>query len=152
MAEIKASKKLIDTLEKFLQDELACGTVYRYSELSADDPSIGFECSGCDNPYGEDWCEAFLVRLDDLEPGLNEEDINDIIITRFVEECESKYTHFDVNGDVALWADSAGTNGVPGFKELVENAEFKEKRLDEVYCAANKQRMSWLRQFAGYEN
>lgn len=153
MADIKVSKELLDTLEKFLQDELVCSVSRNTKDtIDPNDPYISFECSGCDNPYGEDWYEVYDIWLGKDELGYDEESLNDIIITKFAEECERRYEYFDVNEDVRVWAESAGENGVPDFRELVENAEFKDKTLEEVACAANKMKTTWWRRFAGYED
>ena len=153
MADIKVSKELLDKLEEFLQDELAC-SVFRNTKdtIDSNDPYISFECCYCNNPYDEDWCETYDIWLGKDELDYEEEDLNDVIIGKFVEECERRHEHFDVNEDVRIWAESAGKNGVPDFRELVENAEFKDNRLDEVACAANKMKTTWYRKFAGYEN
>ena len=67
-----------------------------------------------ENPYYEDWYEAFSFdgSLDNLKENLR-----------------ILYENFDVNNDVRIWAKSAGKNGVPDFRELVRNAEYKDKTL-----------------------
>lgn len=67
-----------------------------------------------ENPYYEDWYETFAFNgyLDDLKSNLL-----------------NLYECFDVDEDVKLWIDSAGKNGVPNARGLVENAEYKDKTL-----------------------
>lgn len=47
-------------------------------------------------------------------------------------EMSNTYENFDVDEDVRIWAESAGRNGTPSFKVLVENAEEKDQELKEL--------------------
>lgn len=69
------------------------------------------------NPYYEDWYEVFTFNgyLDDLQTNIL-----------------NLYECFDVDEDVKLWIDSAGKNGVPHARGLVENAEYKDNKLKEL--------------------
>ena len=66
---------------------------------------------------GEDWIESFW--FDGTLKGL-------------AKSITENYENFDVDEDVRIWAESAGKNGTPSFKVLVENAESKEKELKEM--------------------
>lgn len=70
-----------------------------------------------ENPYYEDWYEVFTFNgyLDDLKKNIL-----------------NLYECFDVDEDVKLWIDSAGKNGVPNARGLVENAEYKDNKLKEL--------------------
>jgi hypothetical protein len=74
-----------------------------------------------ETPAGEDWWETVWY---------------DGTINGFCEGVYKLYDNFDVDEDVELWVDSRGKNGVPSsVRILVENAEYKEEVLEQLYFA-----------------
>lgn len=81
----------------------------------------GYHCVEINHatPAGEDWHET--IWYDGTPRGF----INGVF------EC---YYDFDVDDDVELWVAHRGQNGVPrSIKTLVENAEYKEETLRQLY-------------------
>lgn len=130
-------KIICETFVNFLEEQLDCD-VY---PQEVDGNFINFECDHCDCITEEDWIQNFSFRFDDVND-------TDKIVDSFIRELDNAYEYFDVDEDVRLWADQAGTNGVPGFSDLVHNAEYKEKKLGEVAKEAHKMRCTWYRKFS----
>ena len=116
------SDKVKDAVEDYLQEELDC-KVTTYEQ----DHGLLFECSGCFNPVGEDWLLNILVPETFEMLGST---IEDHSLTCVHGTLYNEWKNFNVDDDVRLWAESAGNGVTPGFKVLVENAEFK---LDKLY-------------------
>ena len=69
-------------------------------------------------PAGEDWWISVWFNSKD--------DIGNAV--------ENLYVDFDVDEEAELWIESRGKNGVPdSIKELVEDQEWKEKKLEELH-------------------
>lgn len=69
-------------------------------------------------PAGEDWWVSVWFNSKD--------DIGNAV--------ENLYADFDVDEEAELWIESRGKNGVPdSIKELVEDQEWKEKKLEELH-------------------
>lgn len=75
-------------------------------------------------PAGEDWNETFWHYGD------NE---------RLVHEIYERWNTFDVDEEAERWIDSRGKNGVPSsIKVLVEDQEWKEKKLEDLWRELNE--------------
>jgi hypothetical protein len=74
-----------------------------------------------ETPAGEDWWENIWY---------------DGTISGFYKGVIEDYNNFDVDEDVEIWIGSRGKGGVPSsIRTLVENAEYKEKTLEELWLA-----------------
>lgn len=70
-------------------------------------------------PCGEDWWE--IIWFDGTDEG-------------FIEAIKDRYNGFDVDEETEIWIENRGKNGVPSsIKALVEDAEWKERTLGELY-------------------
>lgn len=124
---MKFSKTVQDFIQNYLEDKLGCD-VSVYNE----DNWITFESNGLTD-FGENWIQTFSI------PKVSENAINETYSLDNLSwknarhEFYDAYMGFDVNEDVRLWADQADTNGVPDFYELVQNAEFKQDVLKEIF-------------------
>lgn len=70
-------------------------------------------------PCGEDWWET--IWFDGTNRG-------------FINGVRDRYNNFDVDEEAEIWIESRGKNGVPNsIKDLVEDAEWKERTLGELF-------------------
>ena len=75
-------------------------------------------------PCGEDWWETIWFNGTD---------------TGFIKIVRERYNYFDVDEEVEVWIESRGKNGVPSsIRDLVEDAEWKERTLGELYDQLNE--------------
>lgn len=69
-------------------------------------------------PEGEDWWE--IIWFDGTDES-------------FVNAIKDRAYNFDVNEEVEIWVEGRGNNGVPNnIKDLVEDAEWKQNKLEEL--------------------
>ena len=70
-------------------------------------------------PLGEDWWET--IWFDGTDKG-------------FINGVKDSYNNFDVDEEAEVWIERRGENGVPNsIKALVEDAEWKERTLGELF-------------------
>lgn len=75
-------------------------------------------------PCGEDWWET--IQFDGTDKG-------------FIKAVKDRYNNFDVDEETEIWIESRGKNGVPSsIRDLVEDAEWKERTLGELYDQLNE--------------
>ena len=75
-------------------------------------------------PAGEDWNETFWHYGDD---------------ERLAHEIYERWNTFDVDEEAERWIDNRGKNGVPSsIKVLVEDQEWKEKKLEDLWRELNE--------------
>ena len=75
-------------------------------------------------PLGEDWWET--IWFDGTDEG-------------FIEAIKDRYNGFDVDEEAEIWVENRGKNGVPNsIKALVEDAEWKERTLGELFDQLNE--------------
>jgi hypothetical protein len=111
--DMKLQKKLIEVLEKndwyILSDNPTKQGKEYYIEINHGTPA------------GEDWWECIWY---------------DGTINGFYNSVVERYNIFDVDEEVEVWIESRGKNGVPSsIRLLVEDAEYKEKTLEELGLA-----------------
>ena len=127
------SDKVMEIFEDYLQESLDC----KVTVFEGDDRFL-VECSGCYNPGGEDWILNLSVQridIDDLKDISSQTAIRDLSLLQVNKALYNEYIAFDVDEDVRIWADSAGNGKTPGFKTLVENAEYKQNRLFSLWSS-----------------
>ena len=70
-------------------------------------------------PAGEDWWET--IWFDGTDDGL-------------FKAVEERWDSFNADDEAAIWIESRGKNGVPNsIRILLDDAEWKEKKLEAVY-------------------
>ena len=116
-------EKELEEIIDFLQEKLDCAVdkfVNNYDKPSKSS-ILEFECSGCKNIAGEDWIQCFYLDF---------QKIRDYDLQRaFSDALEEAYNSFDINENVRMWAETAGNGVTPSFRKLVDNAEYKKKKL-----------------------
>lgn len=91
---------------------------FSMNEVSMQDKDFYVEL-GQFTPCGEDWWET--IWFDGTDEG-------------FIEAIKDRYNGFDIDEETEIWIDSRGKNGVPSsIKALIEDAEWKESMLGELY-------------------
>ena len=119
------NKKQMKKISDYLENQLDCEAKF----FDVDEFSYVIECYGCKNIAGEDWCIAI---------NLSKQDINSYgLKAGFRSALREVYEEFDVDEDVRIWADTAGNGCTPGFRRLVENAEYKEGKLYQLWHDAH---------------
>lgn len=103
---------------------------FNISDEHTSEEGVDIECQQY-TPAGEDWyITVSLPKASTVEA--------------FVDTVEELYENFNVDEEVALWMESAGRNGVPDARGLVEDNEWKDallkkmsedKSLDDLYEA-----------------
>lgn len=108
MNKIKLNNRIIGIIED-------CG--FNLEEITKQDDKYYIEI-GQYTPLGQDWHE--LIWFDGTDEG-------------FINGIEERLYSFDIYEEAEVWIEARGTNGVPeSIKELVEDQEWKEDKLDEL--------------------
>lgn len=124
---------MMDMYDFFIESSKYCGQNI-IEELAED---YGWSVSwGEDNIAGEKSVEfsKYSPAGEDFSFVVYYEDVSEI-----PDKVKEYYEGFDAEEHVMLWADSAGRNGVPRLRELIEDADAIEEMIRELANALKKE-------------